>query len=170
VRPAPGGGDFVGERSALAGMLRDVRGLEPDVVQVGRVLAALAPLIVADAIAALDDAGRRGLEQSLAALDAARDGALRDFVEAGLEVFATIVSLPTGVLTVMVGALLRTQIAVLDQVAGPIDADRRELVDRDAAAVARPVHAIRARDREAALRAGLDPELMVLFAAAPTPS
>lgn len=77
---------------------------------------------------------------------------------------------PTGVLTVMVGALLRTQIAILDQVAGPIDADRRELVDRHAAAVARLVHAILARDREAALRAGLDPELRVIFAAAPTQS
>lgn len=77
---------------------------------------------------------------------------------------------PTGVLTVMVGALLRTQIAVLDQVAGPIDADRRELVDRYAATVAWLVHAILARDREAALRAGLDAELMVIFAAAPSPS
>jgi hypothetical protein len=171
VRPGPGGGVFVGERSALAGMLRDVRGLEPDVVQVGRVLAALALLIVADAIAALDDAGRRRLEQALAALDAARDGALGDFVEAGLEVFDDdrVAAADRGA----DGHGRRAAAHAARRPGSGHQPDRRgprELVDRHAAAVARLVHAILARDREAALRAGLDPELMVIFAAAPTPS
>jgi hypothetical protein len=150
-------------------MLRDVHQLasvQPDFAQVARVLDALAPLILADAVASLDEPGARRLRDGVAALEAAREGDLRGFVRASLEVFATVVSLPaTGILAVMAASLLRSQIAALPGVVDPIDPDWRDLVDQHAAAVSRMVHAVVVRDLESALRARRDPDFLALFAA-----
>jgi len=169
VRPGPGGGVFAGERSALSGMLRGARDHvsdRRDFTQAARVLNALAPLVVEDAVASAGAAGARELQDRLAVLEAARGEDLRSFVRASLEVFATIVSLvPQSILPVMVASLLHRQIATLQDVVGPIDPDWRDLVEQHAAAVSRLVGAIVARDVDAALRERRDPEFLALFAA-----
>lgn len=170
VRPGPGGGVFAGERSALSGMLRElhrrVPDAEADFAPVARVLDALAPLVVEDATASRDAAGRRRLAEGRDALMAARDGDLRAFVRATLEVFATVVSLsPDTLLPMMASALLRSQIAALGDVAGPIDPRWRDLVEEHAAAVGRMVDAILAGDAAAAIAARRDPRFLALFAA-----
>lgn len=169
VRPGPGGGVFAGEKSALTGILRDVHraGVEPDFAQVARVLDALVPLVLRDAIDSLDDGAERRLQDGLAALHAAaQESALRDFLRASLEVFATVVSVPpTGVLAVMVSSLLRTQIGALQDVVDPIDPEWRGLVDQHAEAVSTMIGAVLDRDVDAALAARRHPDFLALFAA-----
>lgn len=173
VRPGPGGGVFAGEKSALTGMLRDVQraAVPPDLPQLLRVLDALVPLVVEDAVRTLDEPGTRRLRDSLAALtDTATGTSLRDVVRASLEVFATVVSLPpTGILAVMVSSLLRTQVAALPDVVAAIDPDWRGAVDQHVDAVSRLVDALVAADAAAALRTCRTPEFMGVFAAVATP-
>ncbi len=169
VRPGPGGGAFAGEKSALSGMLRDVHQLDPgeaDFAQAARVLNALAPLVMEDAVAFIDEVGTQRVREALAALEDAREADLRTFVRASLEVFATVVSLgPTGVLTVMAGSLLRTQVAALHDVVDEVDPAWRDVVDRHAVAVGRLVDAIEAGDAARALATCRNPEFMGLFVA-----
>lgn len=169
VRPGPGGGVFAGEKSALTAMLRDVQraAVTPDFAQLRRVLDALVPLVVEDAVGALDAPGGARLRASLAALVATTEGSsLRDVVRASLEVFATVVSLPPpGILAVMVSSLLRTQIAALPDLDAPLDPDWRDLVDRHVAAVSRLVDALVDRDVDTALSTCRTPAFMGVFAA-----
>jgi len=172
VRTGPGGGVFAGERSALADLVRAVRRpLAPDFPQVARILTALSPLVIADAVAALDDAGARSLRERLAAIVAARaegSGAegLRGVAHASLELFATIASLPDdGILRAVTGTTLAIQISALPTITGPVTAHWGALVDRHVAAVTEVVDAICAGDPSAASAARSTGDPMEFFRA-----
>jgi DNA-binding FadR family transcriptional regulator len=169
VRSGPGGGVFAAEPSALNALLQRVRTralVEPDFVQAARVLDALAPLAIEDAIGSLDDAGEARLRQALEAVVAARDEPLDAFVRASLEVFATLVQLPgRNVLSVVAGSVLQIQAAALPGITGPIDAYWRPLVEAHTDAVSQLVAAVCDRDPDAALAACRNAGFMGIFLA-----
>lgn len=168
VRSGPGGGVFAGERTALAGLLRDVRSAGRagiDFGQTSRVLHALAPLVLRDAVETLDEAGEQRLQRCLDDLVVtARSGALRVFVRASLEVFATIVSMPsTALLPLVAGSIVRAQIELLPRIEGTVDGTWRPLVTEHLDAVVLMVRALRARDPESAIAVRATPGFDALF-------
>jgi DNA-binding FadR family transcriptional regulator len=167
VRTGPGGGIFAGESSALGDLVRSVRaqGLTvPSYAETARVLAALSPLVFEDAVAAIDVDGAALLRQRFEALQKASRAELRDVVQASLEVFATIASIPpAGILRTIAGSILRVQLDTLRSISGPIDPEWRADVEAHVAAAAVLVDAIVARDAQAALAARGRPEFMRLF-------
>ncbi|NUU17584.1 GntR family transcriptional regulator [Cellulomonas humilata] len=169
VRTGPGGGVFAGDRSALSDLLRRTRGqtsFASDLPQVVRLLRALSPLILEDAIGSLTTEGADLLRQRLDDLISARDGGLRDVVRASLDLFATLVSIPDfGLLRVVAGALLGAQIGVLPTITSAIDPDWSEVVDRHIDAASDLTSAILGEDLTAAVAARDRPEFMGLFAA-----
>lgn len=168
VRSGPGGGVFAAQQTALSMLLQRVRSqalIEPDFIQAARVLNALAPLVITDAITALDDTGERRLQRSIEALDEARGEHLGEFVRTSLEVFATLVLLTDrSVVGVIAGSVIQIQISALPGLGGPIDPDWRSVVDDHAAAVARMITAVCERDPVAALHACRDRRFMGLYA------
>ena len=173
VRTGPGGGVFAGESSALSALVRSVRHADQaptDYADVARVMRALSPLIIEDAIAAIDDDGIRRLRTQLDRLTVAAHAPLQDVVRVSLELFATIVGIPpAGALAVVAGAVLRTQLDLLAQLAGATaDAGWRAAVDRHVEAAGVLVEAIVARDLDAALAARGRPEFMALFESLPS--
>lgn len=168
VRTGPGGGVFAGERSALAGLLRDIRHearTGSDFTQTSRVLAALAPLIIHDATAALDADGERQLERTLSTLGQAADGDdLQAFIRASLDVFATILTIPpASLLHVVAGSIIRAQIELLPRITGAIEGTWGPLVQQHLDAVAGMVQAIEAGDKERAIAARTTPGFDALF-------
>ncbi|MCV2393737.1 GntR family transcriptional regulator [Actinotalea sp. M2MS4P-6] len=166
VRTGPGGGVFKGESSALSDLVRSVRGqagAPVDYAEIARVLDALAPLVIDDAIRGLDDDARTVLRRRADAL-AAADHSLRDVVRASLELFATIVSTPPpGVLRTVVASILRVQLDLLRRIDTHVDPDWRAVVDQHVAAATAVVDAILAGDLDAALAARARPEFGLLF-------
>ena len=169
VRTGPGGGVFAGESSPLSDLVRSMHGQvfeEPLFPQTARVLQALRPLIFADAVANLDDAGAALLRERLSALEAASDGELRDFVRSSLEVFATIVSIPpAGILKAVAAAILRAQMDTLRELTGPIEPRFRAAVDGHVQAVSLMVGAILDADVAAAIEHSSDRRFLALFEA-----
>ena len=167
VRTGPGGGVFAGESSALAALVRSVRhvGRVPTAdADVARAMRALSPLIIEDAIAALDDDAVRRLRVQIERLTAAAHGSPRDVVRASLELFATIVGIPpAGVLTVIAGAVLRTQIELLAELRTVTDPAWREVAYRHVAAASALVEAIVGRDLDGALAERGRPDFWALF-------
>lgn len=167
VRTGPGGGVFAGQHSALAGLLRDVRHetqVGTDYADTARTLTALAPLILGDAIDALDTRTQHALHDRLEDLHQTRTGQLQPFIRATLELFATIVMIPPASLTrVIAGAIIRAQIELLPRITNPIDHHWQPLIDAHLAAVTNMVTAITNRDLDHALNARLDPEFDAIF-------
>ncbi len=173
VRPGPGGGVFVGERSALARLLRDVREpsvTDPDFRQTARILSALAPLLIDDAIAACaDHERRRTIEAGLHALSTAPGRRLQNVVRASLEMFATLVSLSSdALLRAIAGYVVRTQIDQLADIDEPVDPHWRPIVDAHLSAVTTMVSAILDGDAGLAIAARSAPGFRELFAAVAT--
>lgn len=170
VRPGPGGGVFAAERSAFARLSRQVQDLtriQPDLREVTRIVRALDPLIVADASAHIDTAGRRELRQRITLLEASSRGQLRDVLLASFEVYATITSLgPDSLLRAFVGTLLKAMVLAVQSVPGPVAPDWTEMVDRHIAGVSSLVDAILAGDVEAARAVRQSHDLVELFDAA----
>lgn len=168
VRTGPGGGIFAGESSVLSSLVREVGGqvdAPTEFSEVGRIIRALSPLILADAIAGLDAHAGLRLRESVDALRQASERDLRDVVRASLEVFATLVSAsPSGVLRAVVGSILRLQIDLLRRITDSIDPVWREVVDVHVATVSDLVDAILAGDVEAALAVRDRPDFTTLFA------
>jgi len=169
VRTGPGGGVFAGESSALSDLVRSIHGQvfeAPLYPQTARVLEALRPLIFADAVAALDDAGAGLLGERVSALEAARSGDVRDLVRASLEVFATIVSIPPpGILRTVAASILRAQMDTLRGLTGRVDPELRREADEHIAAVSHMARAVVDGDLDAALQHAGGPGFMRLFEA-----
>ncbi len=169
VRTGPGGGVFAGESSALSDLVRSIHGQvfeAPLYPQTARVLDALRPLIFADAIAGMNDAAAAALDERLSVLTAARDGDLRDFVRASLELFATIVSIPpAGILQTVAASILRAQMDTLRDLSGQVDPEWRREVDEHVDAASRLVRSIIEADNAGALAHATDPTFTGLFEA-----
>ena len=169
VRTGPGGGVFAGESSALSDLVRSIHGQtfnEPLYPQTARVLQALRPLIFADAVAGMNDAGASLLRERVSALEAARDGELRDLVRASLEVFATIVSIPPpGILKTVAASILRAQMDTLRDLSGQIGPRWRTEADDHIDAVNLMTRAIVDADLDGALAHASGPGFMRLFEA-----
>ncbi|WEO75955.1 hypothetical protein BJQ94_11265 [Cryobacterium sp. SO2] len=167
VRTGPGGGVFAGESSALSGLVRSIHGQvfdAPLYPQTARVLGALRPLIFADAIGSMNDTGAARLGERVSALEAARDGELRDLVRSSLEVFATIVSIPPpGILKTVAASILRAQMDTLRELSGQIGSEWRATADEHIEAVSNMVRAIVDADLTRALAYASDPPFMGLF-------
>jgi DNA-binding FadR family transcriptional regulator len=167
VRTGPGGGIFAGSHSALAGLLRDVRHEAQQgnmYTDTSRVLTALAPLILGDAIGALDTHAQQTLRNRLNDLRQARTGNLQAFIRASLELFATIVSIPPAGLTrAIASAIIRAQIELLPHLTNPIDHNWKPLADAHLNAVTDMVNAITNRNLDHALKARLHHEFDAIF-------
>ena len=167
VRTGPGGGIFAGQSSAFSDLVRSVQiesASGSDYPQIARVLQALHPLIVDDVMAEHDAATDRILRERLAQLADTHLVELRDVVRASLDVFATVVSIPSsGMLRVVAGSMLRAQVDTLESITGTIDPEWRDAVDEHVAAVSSLVAAIVAGDSSAAHTAIDRPEFMRLF-------
>jgi DNA-binding FadR family transcriptional regulator len=167
VRPGPGGGVFVADRSVFAGIDRDVRDiarLHPDLAQVTRVVRALDPLIVADAARHRDAARVRELRDRMARLEAARDQGAGSVLRASLDTYLTIIGCgPDRLLRAFGGTLVAAQAEAIGAVEdGP---EWHALVDAHLASVRAVVTAIIDGDADAAIRARADGDAVELFEA-----
>ena len=168
VRTGPGGGIFAGESSALSDLVRSVQNqgtAAQNYAEVARVMNVLNPLIIQDAVTAINADGARLLRLRVDALKDASRGELREFVRASLELFATIAAIPpAGILKAIAGSVLRLQLDTLLRITGAIDDGTRPIVDEHIVAASALVDAIVDRDPARALAARERPEFKRLFA------
>lgn len=170
VRSGPGGGLFVAHQSALLRLGNEMIALDGvtlPVSEVVRVVRALDSLIVEDAAHADGARYADELNERLTALRAARDGELRTFLRASLEIFSTLIEMgPSTVLRSFARVLLNAQVLRAIDVEGPIAPQHQSTVDDHLDAVSALVHAVLRADAETARHIVRERDLAGFFAIA----